>query len=129
MFRQSLAVMGDLCTRSMRIEHLQTARAKHERRTPADCTQSDLIAYTPTYTLHLLATFADASAIGTTVLQIKEIPSRPSEFDGAICLFNVAQGIDERKVREQLKKFGDIVSYTTAAGCTTAVVLRAKEIS
>ena len=60
MFRQSLAVMGDLCTRSMRIEHLQTARAKHERRTPADCTQSDLIAYTPTYTLHLLATFAES---------------------------------------------------------------------
>ena len=64
----------------------------------------------------------DASAIGTTVLQIKEIPSRPSEFDGALCLFNLAAGVDEREVRKQLQKFGDIMSYEAEAGCTPAIV-------
>ena len=65
---------------------------------------------------------ADASAIGTTVLQIKEIPSRPSEFDGALCLFNLAAGVDEREVRKQLQTFGDIMSYEAEAGCTPAIV-------
>ena len=32
---------------------------------------------------------AYASAIGTTVLQLKEIPPRPSHFDGALCLFDL----------------------------------------
>ena len=30
-----------------------------------------------------------ASAVGTTVLQIREVPPRPKEFDGALCLFNL----------------------------------------
>ena len=36
-----------------------------------------------------LSVMADvyASAVGTTVLQIKEIPPRPKEYDGALCLF------------------------------------------
>ena len=40
-----------------------------------------------------------ASAIGTTVLQLKEIPSRPKEYDGALCLFDLAAGVDEAAPR------------------------------
>ena len=46
---------------------------------------------------------ADASAIGTTVLQIPEIPVRPSEFDGALCLFDLAEGVGIAKVRVLLE--------------------------
>ena len=49
-----------------------------------------------------------ASAIGTTVLQIKEIPPRPAEFDGALCLFNLAEGVDEARIRAALEEFGTI---------------------
>ena len=65
---------------------------------------------------------ADASAIGTTVLQIKEIPPRPAEFDGKLCLFGVAEGVGEVQVREALQAFGDIVSYEAGAGATPAIV-------
>ena len=64
----------------------------------------------------------DASAIGTTVLQIKEIPPRPAEFDGKLCLFGVAEGVGEVQVREALGAFGDIVSYEAGAGATPAIV-------
>ena len=29
-----------------------------------------------------------ASAVGTTALQLKEIPTRPTRFDGALCIFD-----------------------------------------
>ena len=47
-----------------------------------------------------------ASAVGTTVLQIKEIPPRPQEFDGALCLFGLKAGVDEAAVRQALS--GDL---------------------
>ena len=65
---------------------------------------------------------ADASAIGTTVLQIKEIPERPAEFDGALCLFDLAEGVGEPDIREKFQMFGGIVSYEAGAGKTPAVV-------
>ena len=49
-----------------------------------------------------------ASAIGTTVLQIREIPVRPALFDGALCLFELAEGVDEPKIRAALESFGTI---------------------
>ena len=49
-----------------------------------------------------------ASAIGTTVLQLREIPERPAEFHGALCLFNLAEGVDETKMKEVLEVFGTI---------------------
>ena len=51
-----------------------------------------------------------ASAIGTTVLQLKEIPPRPAEFDGALCLFDLAEGVDEPVIRARLQGFGQITS-------------------
>ena len=41
---------------------------------------------------------AYASAVGTTVLQLKEIPPRPAEFDGKLCLFGLKPGVDQRLV-------------------------------
>ena len=50
-----------------------------------------------------------ASAVGTTVLQIKEIPPRPAEFDGALCLFGLEDGKDEAAIRAAFGRFGTIV--------------------
>ena len=51
-----------------------------------------------------------ASAVGTTVLQLKEIPPRPKEFDGALCLFNLAEGTNEIVLRAALSDFGEVTS-------------------
>ena len=44
-----------------------------------------------------------ASAVGTTVLQLKEIPPRPVEFDGALCLFVLIKDVDEAAVRRAVQ--------------------------
>ena len=49
-----------------------------------------------------------ASAVGTTVLQLKEIPPRPTEFDGALCLFGLKPGKDKEAIRAALGRFGEI---------------------
>ena len=40
-----------------------------------------------------------ASAIGTRVLQLKEIPQRPAKYDGMLCLFELVKGVDEASSR------------------------------
>jgi len=50
-----------------------------------------------------------ASAVGTTVLQSREIPPRPESFDGALCLFGLKTG--EAAIRETLGCFGAIVKF------------------
>ena len=49
-----------------------------------------------------------ASAVATMVLQIKEIPPRPADFDGKLCLFGVADVVDEGKIRAAFEGFGEI---------------------
>ena len=56
------------------------------------------------------------------VLQILEIPPRPVEYDGALCLFGLVEGCSESAVRACLKSFGKIVSYEAGAGSTPTVV-------
>ena len=76
-----------------------------------------------------------ASAVGTTVLQIKEIPPCPQEFDGALCLFGLKPGVDEAAVRQALGRFGEIEScdltfessYGVVRFTTHAAALRAKK--
>ena len=51
-----------------------------------------------------------ASILATTVLQIEEIPPRPAEFDGKVCLFKLSANVDEDKVRAVLVGFGTIES-------------------
>jgi hypothetical protein len=51
-----------------------------------------------------------ASILATTVLQIEEIPPRPAEFDGVVCLFELKSNADESVVRAALIRFGTIES-------------------
>jgi hypothetical protein len=51
-----------------------------------------------------------ASILATTVLQIEEIPPRPAEFDGVVCLFKLSANVDESVVRAALIGFGTIES-------------------
>jgi hypothetical protein len=52
-----------------------------------------------------------ASAVGTTVLQSREIPPRPKAFDGALCLFGLKLTTDEAALRETLGGFGTIDAF------------------
>jgi ankyrin repeat protein len=52
-----------------------------------------------------------ASAVGTTVLQSREIPPRPEAFDGALCLFGLKATKGEAAVRETLGCFGAIDAF------------------
>ena len=49
-----------------------------------------------------------ASAVGTTVLQLREIPHRPQQFDGALCLFGLKAG--GQAIRAAFAAFGEISS-------------------
>jgi hypothetical protein len=49
-----------------------------------------------------------ASAIGTTVLQIKEIPPRPSEYDGALALFKM-KVTDESSIKKAFEVYGVVL--------------------
>ena len=49
-----------------------------------------------------------ASAIGTTVLQLKEIPECPPAFKGALYVSSVFKGVDGAKLQAELKAFGSI---------------------
>ena len=51
-----------------------------------------------------------ASVVGTTVLQMREIPPRPKEYDGAVCLFDLAKGVDAARLKAALREFGTIES-------------------
>lgn len=51
-----------------------------------------------------------ASAVGTTVLQLEEIPQRPTEYNGAVCLFNVVPPCTDATVRSALGHFGTILA-------------------
>jgi hypothetical protein len=62
------------------------------------------------------------SAIGTTVLQLKELPPRPREYDGKLCLFDVAPSVDEAAIKAALVPYGDIVSCTLGKTARTASV-------
>ena len=46
------------------------------------------------------------------MLQLKELPPRPREYDGKLRLFNVVLGVDEAAIKAALKDYGDIDSCT-----------------
>lgn len=64
-----------------------------------------------------------ASPIGTTVLQLKETPPRPQKFDGALCLFGLAEGVDEAAIRKALHGMGEITNVSLGG---TLPILRFK---
>ena len=46
------------------------------------------------------------------MLQIKEIPPRPTEYDGLLCLGGVPTGTNAAKIMELLQQFGEIEHCT-----------------
>ena len=65
-----------------------------------------------------LASMGDlyASAIGTTVLQSKEIFEMPERFAGELCLFGMREGVaDGPAMRAVFGKLGDVTSVDLAA--------------
>ena len=42
------------------------------------------------------------------MLQIKDIPSRPAEYDGLLCLGGMQEGTDEKTITAALHRFGEI---------------------
>ena len=51
-----------------------------------------------------------ASVVGTMVLVSKDVPPRPPEFDGALGLYDLVEGVDANSIHAALAEFGDIVS-------------------
>lgn len=47
-----------------------------------------------------------------SVLQIKEIPPRPAEYDGLLCLGGVPSGTKEAEIKELFQKFGEVEHCT-----------------
>ena len=43
-----------------------------------------------------------------SVLQIKDIPRRPAEYDGLLCLGGIQEGTDEKTITAALQGFGEI---------------------
>ena len=65
-----------------------------------------------------------ASAVGTTVLQLKEIPTRPESFDGAVALFDLADGVDEAKIKDAFSAFGVVKSVEITGTWSPAAIVR-----
>ena len=63
-----------------------------------------------------------ASAIATTVLQLKEVPARPAEFNGQLALYALEDGVDEATIRTALEPNGTIVKVELVGGWPPAVV-------
>ena len=57
-----------------------------------------------------------ASVVGTIVLQIKEIPLRPLENNGQLCLWGLADSVDEAQIRAALKDHGTITDCQRQLG-------------
>ena len=53
-----------------------------------------------------------ASAVGTTVLQLREVPPCPESLGGVLCLGDVPAAVGEREVRTALAPFGTVASVT-----------------
>ena len=65
-----------------------------------------------------------ASAIGARVLQLKEIPQRPAEYDGVLCFFDLEKGIDQAAIQNVLEKYGTIISVTVEADAWPPATVR-----
>lgn len=66
-----------------------------------------------------------ASAIGTRVLQLKEIPQRPAKYDGMLCLFELVEGVDEASIKDALQAYGKIINVTVEADAGPPATVRA----
>ena len=65
-----------------------------------------------------------ASAVGTTVLKLDEIPERPPEFDGALAIFKPKEDVDMPKICLALEAMGSIVSVEHTPGMPQTWIVR-----
>ena len=68
-----------------------------------------------------------ASAVGTTVLQLKEIPTRPEDFNGALALFDLQKDATKETIESEFEaKFGrkGLVKVTCDPGSWPPAVVR-----
>jgi len=62
-----------------------------------------------------------ASICGTTVIQFKDIPPRPAEYDGRVIIFDLhPSSTDEEAVRADLSRFGTVVEVAVEGSVATA---------
>ena len=57
------------------------------------------------------------------MLQLREIPTRSKMYDGALCLFELANGVDEAAIRTALEAFGQVVKVDVEVGRSPAAVV------
>jgi hypothetical protein len=62
-----------------------------------------------------------ASAIATTVLQLRAIPPRPSSYDSTVCLYGLSTTVEAAQVEDTLSRFGTI-DMCELAGAGRAIV-------
>jgi hypothetical protein len=61
-----------------------------------------------------------ASICGTAVIQLKDIPPRPAEYDGRVMIFDLhPPSADEEAVRADLGRFGTVVEAAIAGHVAT----------
>ena len=65
-----------------------------------------------------------ASAVGTIVLQAKEIPKRPQAYDGVVVLFDLTAGVDESEIRKALEPHGAITMIEMVPTSVPPVTVR-----
>jgi hypothetical protein len=64
---------------------------------------------------------AYASICGTAVVQLKDVPPRPAEYDGLVAIFDLLpSSVDEETVRADLGRFGNVVEAAVVGGVATA---------
>ena len=68
-----------------------------------------------------------ASAIGTTVLQLKEVPPRPAPYDGKLGLFELVPGVSQRRLRAAFKGYGKVEGVETGGWPPAIVHFRTHE--
>ena len=69
-----------------------------------------------------------ASAVATTVLQHKEIPPRPMEYDGLVRLGGLTtRGCDEAAICSALRAFGSVLSCELDVGGHGALIRLASQ--
>jgi hypothetical protein len=61
-----------------------------------------------------------ASICGTAVIQLKDVPPRPAEYDGRVTIFDLGPAsADEEAVRTDLARFGNVVEFAVVTGVAT----------
>ena len=62
-----------------------------------------------------------ASISGTCVLQVKEVPPRPFQYDGKIDVFELAHNVTSASLREEMARHGTVLDCQLSANGQASV--------